>query len=78
MGKELEDRYPACGELVEAANDVLLPLPGLRERLARRGALRPPRSSTTWRRLLAPSHGGECWGANFSQSHTAGRTSTPT
>ena len=37
MAKEPGERYPTCSELVEDAGGVLLPEPGLRERLGRRG-----------------------------------------
>ena len=37
LAKEPGERYSTCGELADAARKVLLPEPGLRERLGRRG-----------------------------------------
>ncbi len=37
IAKKPDDRYPTCGELVEAAAGLLLPKPSLRQRLGRRG-----------------------------------------
>lgn len=37
MAKDPDDRYPTCRELVGAAGTVLLPEPGLRERLGHKG-----------------------------------------